>query len=318
MRETINQFSNFSVAIMGDVMLDSYWTGRTDRISPEAPVPILNLQESHSRPGGAANVALNIKSLGAKPILFSVIGQDSAGKKLSDLLQDADISTHFLLPSDRKSTEKIRVLNKAQQLLRIDNETTKDIDSVLTQQLLEAFKKEHQNIDVLILQDYNKGVLTTELIAEVMQFCAEKNIPVVVDPKEKNFFSYKNASLFKPNWRELNEAFDLYDEAYSADKVKSLSVKLQEKLNPVNTLITLSSDGMFFATQMQKGFLPAQKINVADVSGAGDSVISVAALALIAKASIEEIASLSNLAGGIVCQLPGVVPISKAQLLEAI
>jgi len=320
--QIFKEFQNLNVLIIGDVMVDEYISGSVNRISPEAPVPVVHVKTTEERLGGAANVALNIKALGATPILCSVTGKDGNAKKLLSLLKKNKVSTQYIIQSkERITTTKTRLLSHNQQIARVDSEMTDaliDKDRTLfLKTVLSALSKE--KISVVIFEDYDKGVLDKTSIEKIISVCNAKKIPVAVDPKKDNFFNYKKADLFKPNLREVREALNLPIEILSIDNLKTVSAKLRRTLNNAITMITLSEHGVFIDEKNKQFILPAHRRNVADVSGAGDTVISVAALALALGLNLETIAELSNLAGGLVCEQPGVVPINKKQLVtEAI
>lgn len=314
-------FSNKRILVIGDVMVDAYFMGTVNRMSPEAPVPVVDLMEKDERIGGAGNVALNLSELGAHPIICSVIGADSEGTRLMELFQQANISTDGIyMSSNRKTTVKTRVLSDKKQLLRIDSEDTTLISKVeetqLYQQILQIMAS---GIDGIIFEDYNKGVLTPELISNVLLLANEKGIPTTVDPKKDHFFAYQGCTLFKPNLKELKEGlkveFDFKnDQASFLKAVQELEQRLENKLS----FITLSEHGVFIQANGSPHFIPAHLRNIADVSGAGDTVIAVATLCLIAGASPVEIAAISNIAGGLVCEHPGVVSIEKDKLLTEV
>ncbi len=311
------QFHNSRVLIVGDVMVDSYIIGKVDRVSPEAPVPVVDVTGFENRLGGAGNVALNIKSLGATPILCSVIGTDKEGIDLINIMKDQGLSFKALVQSDkRKTTTKTRVLGNKHQLLRIDHEITSDIDVVDSYLLEQQFKEELENIDVVIFEDYNKGVLHANNIEVLVNLCREKGIPTIVDPKKSNFLAYKNVTLFKPNLKEIKEGLKIDYDLDTRELVEKAIVDLKKKLNNVMTLVTLSERGVVIEEHGDFTHIPAHFRNIADVSGAGDSVVSVAALCLAAKLKPAVIAEISNLAGGLVCEKTGVVPVDYKLLLE--
>ncbi len=318
-KKIFEQFSQLKVLIIGDVMVDEYISGSVDRISPEAPVPVVHVTTTEERLGGAANVALNIKALGATPILCSVTGKDGNGKKFLSLLKKNKMATQYIIQSsERITTTKTRVLSHNQQIARVDSEMTDDLSNKDHEQFLKtvlsALSKE--KINVLIFEDYDKGILDKKSIEKIISVCNKKKIPVAVDPKKNNFFNYRKVDLFKPNLREMREAFNLPIDSISVNALKSVSGKLRRLIHNGITMITLSEYGIFIEDDATQFILPAHRRNVADVSGAGDTVISVAAIALALGLSLEIIAELSNLAGGLVCEQPGVVPVNKKQLLN--
>ncbi len=318
-KETFKSFNDLNVLIIGDVMVDSYMWGKVNRISPEAPVPIVAIQSKEQRLGGAANVALNIQAMGANPILCSVIGVDYDGQHFLDLLKKQKLSQKGILKSrNRITTNKTRIIGNNHQLVRVDEEVEEDITPNETDQLLQLilFILQHDKIDVIIFEDYNKGLITPKLIKSVVEMAKKRNIPIAVDPKKKNFSSYKGVTLFKPNLKELREGLKLDAEN---DNLKELqkavsSFRVKQKIN--TALITLSEKGIYTNSRSVKEIIPAHIRNIADVSGAGDTVISVAALCLAMELHPILTAALSNLAGGLVCEEIGVVPINKAKLLE--
>lgn len=315
----INSFKKLNVLIVGDVMIDSYLWGSTNRVSPEAPVPIVNVSKQEHRMGGAANVALNIMSLGAKPIMLSVIGDDEMGSIYLDLLTKREMTDIGILrSSNRKTSQKTRVISHNQHVVRIDSETIKPLDKTDEDQLIQKLHLilSNQKIDVVILEDYNKGVLTPNVIREVIKACNEKNIPSAVDPKKENFFEYNGVTLFKPNLKEFVEGLGLLSIPEAKKTWTRAIQKLRSLINHKYTFVTLSEEGVLIENEGELSFVPAHIRNIADVSGAGDTVISVAALCLASKTSPKLLASLANLAGGLVCEEAGVVPISKSRLIK--
>lgn len=310
--EVFEKFSKLNVLIIGDVMLDSYLWGKVERISPEAPVPIVNVQKREIRLGGAANVALNILSLGAKPILCSVIGNDLDGDNLLSLLDKHGMSKDGMLQvENRPTTIKHRIIAGSQQMLRVDAETDKPVLVSETSQLLSKIQALLPSADVIIFEDYDKGVITPELIKSVVSLANEKGIATVVDPKKRNFLAYEGVSLFKPNLKELKEGLKIDFDKAEQSQVIEASRLLQKKMGVKANLITLSEYGVFISDGNTNDFIPAHLRSISDVSGAGDTVVSVAALAMALKLPLKLVAEISNLAGGIVCEYVGVVPIDK-------
>lgn len=307
--------------IVGDVMLDIYMKGKVERISPEAPVPIVSVTETFSRLGGAANVTQNLKALGAEPILCSVIGNDEKSAELLNIMQEQNMNTSGIIKSkDRTTTCKTRVISNNAQMLRIDAEDTFDLTEkefdLLSAKIKDIINKE--KIDGIILQDYNKGVLTEELIKGIVALANENGIPVGVDPKKKNFLAYQNVTFFKPNLKELKEGIGINSKDDSIIEIlKSIDI-LQEKLNCRFIMTTLSERGVLIKDYNTNTYhhIPAHIREIADVSGAGDTVLSVAMLCLVCKQDPHMIAAISNLAGGLVCEEFGVVPINKERLFE--
>jgi rfaE bifunctional protein kinase chain/domain len=318
-REMFKSFNNLNVLIIGDVMIDSYMWGKVNRISPEAPVPIIAVHKKEKRLGGAANVALNIQAMGANPILCSVIGIDLEGQAFLDLLKKQKLSQKGILKSrDRITTEKTRIIGNNHQLLRVDEEIEEDISASETQQLLTliSYIIQHDKIDVILFEDYNKGLITPKLITKVVELAKSKGIPTCVDPKTRNFNAYKGVTLFKPNLKELREGLKM---DVSSDNINELqraisSFRVKQKFE--TALVTLAEKGVIINSRSEKQHIPAHIRSIADVSGAGDTVISVAALLVALRADSVVMASISNLAGGLVCEKIGVVPVDKEQLLE--
>ena len=312
-------FNGKRVLVVGDVMTDAYINGQVTRMSPEAPVPVVDLQTQEQRIGGAGNVALNLIALGAKAILASVIGQDTPGQELQQMLSKAGIQTDALIvSSERKTTIKTRVISNGKQLLRIDSEDQHDLSNTEMQVLQKAILQLlNQGIDGLLLEDYNKGVLTTELIEWLISEANARQIPIAVDPKKKNFFAYKGCTLFKPNLKELKEGLQI-DFNYQKDPsaLHKAIEQLQNQLKSRYTFVTLSEHGVQLYDGNTHHHQPAHIRNIADVSGAGDTVIATTCLCLICGASPSLISALANLAGGLVCESPGVVSINKEKLLQ--
>lgn len=302
-------------------MMDAYVLGKVTRISPEAPVPIISLENEEERIGGAGNVALNLVALGAKPIIATVVGTDSNGEKLSNLLKTNGISVEGIIFSEnRKTTVKTRVISNKQQLLRIDSEDTFPISKSEEEQIINRIENLITlGLDAIIFEDYNKGVLTENLITKIIDLSKKNNIPTAVDPKKENFFAYRNVTLFKPNLKELKEGMNV-NFNISSDKIEFEKAvnSLENKLNNQISFITLSEHGVFIKNSANKHYAKAHLRNISDVSGAGDTVIAVATLCLASKLEIEQIAEISNIAGGLVCEKSGVVSIDKQELLHEV
>ena len=319
LEKLFQQFEKLKVVIIGDVMLDKYVYGHVDRISPEAPVPVVSVDRIEGRLGGAANVAMNMKAMGATPYIISVTGFDKDASEINELFVQNKISTKFMIEApDRITSTKTRVLAKNQQMIRLDMETTEDITGKVENSVLQLTKDiiETEKPDILIFEDYNKGTLTQRIIHEVTALCLQHHIPIAVDPKKKNFFEFKHCTLFKPNLREIKESLNHTFDELNSDELHFAANKLREKLNNQITMLTLGEHGIYIQSENEHLHVPAHIRKVADVSGAGDTVISIAALCMAAKTSLSTLAELSNLAGGIVCEYAGVVPIDKMQLME--
>jgi len=300
-------------------MVDSYMWGKVTRVSPEAPVPIVAVNKREFRLGGAANVALNVQAMGANPIMCSVIGVDTEGEIFLSLLQDQKLSLKGILKSrGRITTTKTRVIGNNHQLIRVDEEMEKDISELETDQLLRVilYLLKTEKVNIVIFEDYDKGLITAKLIQKVTSEAKKKKIPVVVDPKKKNFWNYKDVTLFKPNMKELKEGLKKDFDSSNKKKLAEAVAEFREKQNIDTALITLSEHGMYVDDGETKKMIPAVVRNIADVSGAGDTVVSIAALCLAAKLDTESIAIITNLAGGQVCEKVGVVPVNKKQLFK--
>ena len=313
--ELFDQFDKLRVLIIGDVMLDSYVWGHVERISPEAPVPIVRFDRREFRLGGAGNVLLNVQALGAEAIICSVIGTDAPGDQLEQELCTRGLNCDGLIrSSDRITTIKERIIAGSQQVVRVDTETDKYITADERTKLIAKAKELLVTCHVVIFEDYDKGVLSKEAIAEITDFANEQNIPTVVDPKKRNFLSYQNTTLFKPNLKELREGLKLDFDVDNPAEFRAAVDQLKGQLNLKGALITLSERGVFIDFNDEQLKLPAHIRKIADVSGAGDTVISIAACCVALRQPPGIIAGLSNLGGGLVCESVGVVPIDKALL----
>ncbi|PKP22313.1 MAG: D-glycero-beta-D-manno-heptose-7-phosphate kinase [Bacteroidetes bacterium HGW-Bacteroidetes-21] len=313
----IEGFAHKKILVIGDVMVDSYMWGRVDRISPEAPVPVIAISKKENRLGGAANVALNIASLGAHCIIAGITGKDEMGKWFADRCKFAGIDNQGLINDpNRPTTVKTRVIAGSQHMIRVDEESIKIVD----QKIANAFTKnilsiiEKQKPDAIIFEDYDKGAITPELIEAITSIATKKNIPVTVDPKKRNFSHYKSTTLFKPNLRELSEGLNTTLDKNNPEEIFKKILPFQKKNNIKYFLLTMSEKGIFISDGKKYFTLPSRVINISDVSGAGDTVISVATLCLVSDMKIEDIATFSNIAGGIVCEKVGVVPVGKDDL----
>ena len=314
-----SDISKLKVAVIGDVMLDTYWWGTVDRISPEGPVPVVAVTKKEQRIGGAGNVALNACALGAEVVLISVLGNDDEGKQLTEILNSNNINTSFILFSEeRVTTNKIRIIGRNQQMMRLDAEHTDDLKKEEEEKFIAQIEKyiNENKPDVIILEDYNKGVLTEEVIKNIIALCNDKNIICAADPKRKNFFSFKNITLFKPNLKEVKESLHILSEDVNAKMLSEIHQQLKEKLHHTISLITLSDKGMFYEDDTVAKIIPSHLRNIADVSGAGDTVIAVAALIFAATKNIHLTAEIANIAGGLVCEVVGTAAIDKQKLLE--
>ena len=319
-KNAFKRFENLKVLIIGDVMIDAYIWGTVERISPEAPVPIVSIHNQERRLGGAANVALNIKAMGATPILCAVIGDDDRKEDFIDLLTEENLSDiGILIDPARLTTVKTRIISERQQLLRVDEEIddmlSPDTEHDFNQQISDLIKA--GNIDAVIFQDYDKGTLTPTLIKSVVKIARKSGIPVLADPKHRNFFEYEKVTLFKPNFREFQRGLNIRIAKSDYGKIfEVVQTYLHTQQGIEIVMITLSELGVFISTKDGYYHIPAEVRDVADVSGAGDTVISIATLCLATGMSPEFIATISNLAGGLVCEKVGVVPVDRMELLD--
>tara|TARA_E500000331_G_C17268899_1_gene718283 strand:- start:2656 stop:3642 length:987 start_codon:yes stop_codon:yes gene_type:complete len=313
--QLFDTFNNMKVLIVGDAMIDAYMWGKIERQSPEAPVPVVEIEKHENRLGGAANVALNIKSLGATAILCSVVGDDFRGKQLKYLLQQETLSTDgIFVERGRKTTIKTRVISEDKHQLRIDEEQTNAI--TVEKDFLDLVFQHMQNVDVVILQDYNKGVLTPFIIENVIKKANKLGISSIIDPKTNNFLSYKNCTIFKPNLKEIKVGCNIEFDENEFDEINLATKNLQQKLNAKGVLLTLSEKGVCIQSLDGFDYTAAEKRNIVDVSGAGDTVIATATLCLAGNIDFINLSKFANLAGGLVCEKVGVVPIQKGTLLE--
>lgn len=317
----IDSFLNHTILIIGDVMVDSYLWGKVERISPEAPVPVVTGTKEENRMGGAANVALNIQSLGATPILCSVIGNDDRSKTFFGLLKELGITHKGILQDDERiTTVKTRVISQHQHLLRIDQE----IDAPLSASMEEKFVAHIRSIlatdhiSAIIFQDYDKGSITPNVIREIVDEANKRNIPTLVDPKKRNFGAYRNVTLFKPNFKELVEGLKVEASKTSPKSLNEAAKILHKDKNIKLVMITLSEAGVYMSNDKEYRVIPAHVRDIADVSGAGDTVISVVSLCLASGLDPFITAAIANMAGGLVCEKVGAVPIEKELLKQEV
>ncbi|MBK6266845.1 D-glycero-beta-D-manno-heptose-7-phosphate kinase [Marivirga sp. S37H4] len=310
-------FDRLKILVIGDVMIDSYVWGNVSRISPEAPVPIVNVKSREKRLGGAANVALNLQSLGAEPILCSVLGDDDDSGIFINLLEKRRISSRGLVKSkDRITTVKERVLVGSQHLLRVDSESLSILNAAEEESLQLQILQLLPEVDAVIFEDYDKGTITASIIEQTIKAAKEQKVPTIVDPKRNNFFHYKGVDLFKPNLKELKEGLNTIFEQDDMVSLQTQTSRLRELLNAGFVMTTLSEKGVYIQGEKEDHLVSAHKRSISDVSGAGDTVVSIAGLCMALKLSPYFTASLANLGGGIVCEELGVVPIGKQRLLE--
>jgi rfaE bifunctional protein kinase chain/domain len=312
------EFSSIKAGVIGDVMLDTYLWGHVERISPEAPVPVVALDKKELRIGGAGNVALNLVSMGAQVSIISVMGDDDDGHALSKLFQSNGIDTTFLIQLEsRITTNKARVISRNQQMLRLDSEITRDLSEKDEKALFESIERyiNTEKPALIIFEDYNKGVLTESLISKVIALCKEHDIVTTVDPKRKNFLSYKGVDIFKPNLKEVKDGLNLLIDEVNDEVLNNIHRLLKEKLDHRISFITLSEKGVFYRDETGYGIVPSHIRNIADVSGAGDTVIAVASLIYATTRRIDMMAEVANIAGGLVCEEVGTAAINKSKLL---
>jgi len=318
-QQLFNDFANIKVAVIGDVMLDTYWWGKVDRISPEAPVPVVAVTKRDQRIGGAGNVALNLVSLGAHVNVLTVLGKDDDGEQLTTLFNQNNISAKYIVTStDRITTNKIRIISRNQHMMRLDAEMQTDITQNDEEKLLYAFEEyiAAESPDIVILEDYNKGVLTQTVVTKIIALCKQHHILTAVDPKRKNFFSYVGVDIFKPNLKEAVEGLNILTDVVSLSLLKDIHLLLQEKLKHKISFITLSEKGVFYNENNSSSLIPTHIRSIADVSGAGDTVIAVASLVYAATKNVKLMAEVANIAGGLVCEEVGTVAINKESLLK--
>ncbi len=317
--QLFDSFHKMKVGIVGDVMLDTYMWGKVDRISPEAPVPVVAVENKEYRLGGAANVALNITSLGARASIISVTGHDEDALILKRLFEEKSVDTGFFLQSDKRiTTNKIRIISRNQQMMRLDNEVTAELGYEDENRLILAMQHyiAQEKPDVVILEDYNKGVLTELVIHKIVELCKKNGIITAVDPKRKNFFSYRGVDIFKPNLKEATEGLNLLYTDINPELMQRIHEALAEKLQHRVSFITLSEKGVFYQQEQNSRIIPSHRRNIADVSGAGDTVIAVASLVYAATRDVRLMAETANIAGGLVCEIVGTAAIDRDQLLK--
>ncbi len=317
-RELLASAAQKRIAVVGDIMLDRYFWGSVQRISPEAPVPVVDIERESAHLGGASNVAANLQSLGAEPFMLGLIGEDSSGNTVLDLLRASGMTTGGIVTdTTRPTTVKTRVLGNNQHITRLDREIKTPIDNAVAERLLAALHKEGDALAGIILEDYNKGVITPFLLQSVIAFAKECSLPIFVDPKLANFFEYRAVTLFKPNKKETQDAlgFSLAND----NDVRKAGKTLLERLQCENVLITLGAQGMMlFEKNGTVSSVSTKARHVADVSGAGDTTIATLATMVAAGAGIVEASALANCAAGAVCEEPGIVAITPERLLEAV
>jgi rfaE bifunctional protein kinase chain/domain len=317
LEEIFESFNSLTALIIGDVMVDAYIWGKVERISPEAPVPVVQVTKREKRLGGAANVALNIQAMGATPILCTLIGDDAHGDEFIQLLRKREINEEGIVRSPQRITTcKERVLSGSQHILRVDSENDQPLQPQDEEALFSRIEALLSKADVVVFEDYDKGVLSEPLIQRIITLARQRKIPTVVDPKKRNFFAYTGATLFKPNLKELREGLKLDFNKDDQPAIEEAVNILKEKLQLQTALITLSERGIYIDAPNEHYLLPAHIRSISDVSGAGDTVVSIAALAQALQLPARLLAALSNLGGGLVCEHLGVVPVNKSLLYQ--
>lgn len=318
LRSLFGAFAGKRIAVVGDLMLDRYYWGSVARISPEAPVPVVEVESESTRLGGAANVANNVASLGGIPLMVGVIGDDEAGKDLQALVREGGFPLDgVLVDPARPTTVKMRVIAHHQHVVRVDKEVKQDVGEQIQARILDVLRRHVSSLDAIIIEDYNKGVIVKSLIRELVEFAGKSRKIVTVDPKFNNFLEYKQVTVFKPNRKETEEALGV--RLHDQQSVEQAGRMLLERLQPESVLLTLGERGMsLFERGGGTTHVPTAARKVADVSGAGDTVISTLTVALAAGASIKEASSLANFAGGVVCGEVGIVRIDRSLLFQTV
>lgn len=310
--------SRLHVVVVGDVMLDNYWWGDVERISPEAPVPVVRLKKREARMGGAANVAMNCKALGAKVALASVVGNDHEGHMLRDMAEQEGIDTGLMMLSgERITTTKTRVMSRSQHILRMDDELNEELSTKDEHPFLDKLLKylQIQKPDVLIFEDYNKGVLKENVIVRTIAHCRELGMVIAVDPKKENFLAYKGVTIFKPNLKEVKEGLNISLNTINKTTMDKVHKELKAVLQHDITFVTLSEKGVYYGNSSSE-VISSHLRSIADVSGAGDTVIATASVVYALTKDPVLMAKISNIAGGLVCEEVGVVPINKKKLMD--
>lgn len=318
MNELKKKFKGLNIAVIGDMMLDGYFQGDVKRISPEAPVPVVEVGSEFFRFGGAANVALNILKLGGIPLPVGVIGYDNDGTIFTSLIKELNIKPDgILIDETRPTTSKTRVIAQSQHVVRIDKESKEYLSRKMQSEIYKYLEKHSDILDAIILEDYNKGVLSSTLIEKIISLAKSKDIIITVDPKFNNFFAYKDVTVFKPNRKEAEDVLGI--KIRSDEDISAAGSRILEKLNSKYVLLTLGEGGIaVFERGKKERRMPTKARKAADVSGAGDTVISTLTMALAAGADIIEASFLANYAGGIVCEEVGIVPIELDKLFNTV
>ena len=317
LHQILARFAGKRLAVVGDIMIDRYYWGHVNRISPEAPVPVVEVDAEQVRFGGAANVANNIRYLGGTPLLIGLIGDDYAGKSFAEMLRDHGMdAAGLVVDAGRPTTIKTRVIAGGQHVVRVDNESKAECPEHLQQQIVDAVKYRIQQIDAILIEDYNKGVLTKGVIDELLAVAQKYDKIVTVDPKFNHFLDFRGVTLFKPNRREAEEV--LGGRLKTDSEVVVAGKKLLELLGAKSVLLTRGEQGMSLCESSgEVTHIHTVADNVQDVSGAGDTVISTLTLALASGVDVRMASRLANCAAGVVVAQVGIVPVSPEQLVHA-
>lgn len=316
LEDLFDKMNGLRVLVIGDVMADAYIRGKVERISPEAPVPVLHTKTKEVRLGGAANVALNLRALGIEVKVCARVGKDEMGEEVLHLLKKENIGTDSILQTiERPTTVKTRIIAGGQHLLRLDEENDSPTFESEKEALIDLAIKGMENVHAIVFEDYDKGAVFPELIQQVVEKANAHSIPVLVDPKKRNFSDFKGVTLFKPNLKELKEGLKIDLEPSNLAEVETACIQLSNHLDAKGILLTLSEHGMALWSDGRFHYQPAMPRDIADVSGAGDTVIALATACLAAGCSNQTTLQLANLAGGLVCEYSGVVPVDKKRLL---
>lgn len=314
--DILNKVAGKPIAVIGDLMLDRYFWGSVSRISPESPVPVVDLEDETSHLGGAANVANNLKALGIEPLLCGIIGEDNSGKLFHDIATENGIVTNGIYrDKNRPTTVKTRIIGNSQHIARLDREVREPAGNGFIDYTINAVSNT-ENLAGIIFEDYNKGAISKELISKVIDFANKRNVPIFVDPKNENFFEYCRVTLFKPNKKEAQQA--LGAKFNDRESIIESGKELLKRLSCENVLLTLGKDGMMlFESSGEVLEVPTRARHVADVSGAGDTAIATLSAAWAGGATVREAALIANFAAGAVCELPGIVAITKELLISS-
>ena len=316
--DLIDRLGGGKVAVIGDIMLDRSLFGVTERFSAEAPIPIVDVKSKVEQLGGAANVANNLRALGNIPTLFSVVGDDQDGGILSNLIEDNIPGEHFIFQeSSRPTTVKMRTFAQDRQIARADFESCREIKKEAVEKLVTGLNNRAHDLSAIVVEDYNKGLLTASFIKEILKIAKKFDLKILVDPKFDNFFEYKGVTLFKPNIKELSEATSI--KISNVEQVKEAASILRKKLKSQYVMVTMGKDGIFLMGEDERSVTrPAFVRIVNDPAGAGDTVISVMTSALVAGISPEDAMVIANYGGGAICERVGIQPITLQDLMDAI